>query len=73
MTSMRRLSLPNSLYSQIPQFVVAFFPVGHEGGFGHGFTRFLNIGFNATVNCDFCILAFGEALAVFDDRTSGGN
>ena len=55
------------------QFVVALFPIGHEVRFGHCGAGFFDVGFDAIVNCNFGILAFGEALAVFDDCSTGSN
>ena len=39
---------PYRLDAKVPQFVVALFPVGHESGLIHGFTRFFDVGFNPT-------------------------
>ena len=45
------------------QFVVALFPIGHEGIVGHRGTRLVEIGFDAVVHRYFGILTLREALA----------
>ena len=73
----RRLKLilakSHRLDAEVAKFVVALFPVGHEGIVGHQGTGLVEIGFDAVVYRYFGILTLREALAVFDDRATGGD